>query len=89
MKRYIKAGTSRFLLGSLLKDGDTPRKLPKGYYYQIEKWGRDGRIANYGRLNYADTLAMLRGFKYKELVPGDGMWVKGTCTYNVEISDDI
>lgn len=89
MKRYIKS-EELLRLNSILKPGDTPRKLPKDYHYEVEKWGNDGLIGIYGRLNYADTIATLRGFHYEELVPGDGMWInsKVNYAYSVEISAD-
>ena len=87
MKRYVKSEDSITRLNSILKDGDTPRKLPKDLYYEIERWDSNG-CSKYGRLNYTDTVGLIKGFHYEELVPGDGMWVNPSCSYyySVEIS---
>lgn len=88
MKRYIKSDDSIIQLNSILHDGDTPRKLPKDLYYEVDKWDTNGLVGKYGRLSYKDTVGTLRGFHYEELVPGDGMWIKTGCkyAYSVEIS---
>ena len=88
MKRYIKS-EELVRLNSILKDGATPRHLPKEYHYEVSRWDNVGS-RNYGRLSYSDTVATLRGFHYEELVPGDGMWVrpKTSYAYSVEISID-
>jgi hypothetical protein len=87
MKRYIKSTIlgvspdSELYLGKWLKNGDTPRKLPKDGRYLIQKWGTDGLVGDYGELGYADTVATLRGFHYEELFPGEGMWAKPGIRY--------
>lgn len=88
MKRYIKSNDSITRLNDILHDGDTPKKLPKNFYYEVEKWDNSGLVGNYGRLSYSDTIGLLRGFHYDELFPGDGMWNRAGCnySYSVEIS---
>lgn len=81
MKRYIRT-SEEF---TKPRHMDTPRSLDKNGYYQVEKWGSDGKVADYDVNNYKDTVGLIKGYHYEELVPGDGMWVKPGSKYSFSV----
>lgn len=69
------------------KDGDTPRVLDDNATYEVTKISLDdSKDANYGTMNGADAKLIIKGCKYEEIVPGDGMWYKsGVSNYAYDI----
>ena len=68
------------------KEGDTPKTLDKKGRYKVQKIALDdSKDSDYGEMSGEDAAGVLKGFRYEEPIPGDGMWYKNGASYAFDV----
>ena len=74
---------------NMFKDGDTPKSIDSKATYHIKKISLDdSKDSDYGKNSGEDTKAILKGFHYEEIIPGEGMWYKNGATYAFDVKKE-
>ena len=70
----------------MFRDGDTPKVLVDNKYYRVDKVTADS-IISAGTMCGLDVKAVIKGFHFEEMVPGDGMWYKNSVKYAYSVEE--